>query len=214
MSSPPNLQDEKEQERKSQETTTSTTTTAAPLKLFTRRTPPPPPPERSTTTYKPSSLADLFIHRDGVDKDDDVVAVEPTDTTTTTKAASVRSKFRPKRPLKDQPKSSSRPQLVDEDLEAGRQVKETNRISTSFKDRFKTQLKNVPIKADDVSAFLPADFKLTTSAPSDGGDTLLRELLSNLKTSDLKQLLPDSFANVEDDKPARRPSSRPSGGYR
>ena len=46
----------------------------------------------------------------------------------------------------------------EEEEEAdGRKVPETNRISTSFKDRFK--LKDIPIKNDDVSSLLPPEFK-------------------------------------------------------
>lgn len=66
--------------------------------------------------------------------------------------------FRPKRPLKDLPKSSVAQEQKEEIL-AGRKVPETNRISTSFKDRFKTQLKNVPLLQDDVSGLLPEGFK-------------------------------------------------------
>ena len=51
----------------------------------------------------------------------------------------------------------------------------------------------------------------TTGAPADGGDALLRELLSNLKSSDLKQLLPETYGKVDDKLPSRRPSS---GGFR
>ena len=65
---------------------------------------------------------------------------------------------RPKRPLKESPKSSSNLREEQEDEASdGRKVPETNRISTSFKDRFK--LKDIPIKNDDVSSLLPADFK-------------------------------------------------------
>ena len=65
---------------------------------------------------------------------------------------------RPKRPLKESPKSNSNLREEQEDEASdGRKVPETNRISTSFKDRFK--LKDIPIKNDDVSSLLPADFK-------------------------------------------------------
>ena len=59
---------------------------------------------------------------------------------------------------------------------------------------------------------LSSSFRRTTGAPADGGDALLRELLSNLKSSDLKQLLPETYGKVEDKLPSRKPSS--SGGYR
>ena len=65
---------------------------------------------------------------------------------------------RPKRPLKESPKSGSNSHEEQEEEAAdGRKVPETNRISTSFKDRFR--LKDIPIKNDDVSALLPPEFK-------------------------------------------------------
>ena len=65
---------------------------------------------------------------------------------------------RPKRPLKESPKSGSNlHEEQEEEVADGRKVPETNRISTSFKDRFR--LKDIPIKNDDVSALLPPEFK-------------------------------------------------------
>merc|ERR1719192_1453382 len=197
---------------KSTRAPTSKTTTRASLNLFTKRPPPPTPPTRSTTTFKPRSLEDLFTHRNGGEKTSPPTSQTPEKSTTGRRISSARNQFRPKRPLKESPKSSSNlREEQDDEASDGRKVPETNRISTSFKDRFK--LKDIPIKNDDVSSLLPADFKApkrTTGAPADGGDALLRELLSNLKSSDLKQLLPETYGKVEDKLPSRKPSS--SGG--
>lgn len=44
-----------------------------------------------------------------------------------------------------------------EEVSDARKVPETNRISTSFKDRF--NFKDIPIKNDDISSLLPPEFK-------------------------------------------------------
>ena len=41
------------------------TTTSRPFRLFQPFSRAPPPPKRTTTTFKPRSLADLFVHRGG-----------------------------------------------------------------------------------------------------------------------------------------------------
>ena len=74
-----------------------------------------------------------------------------------------------------------------EHIEEGKNVPETNRISGSFSDRHK--LRDIPIKHDDVTKFLPEDFKPNPAASSDNSNSLLRELLSSLKEKDLQQLI-------------------------
>merc|ERR1719382_2325430 len=135
-------ENELEKKTSTKSTTKSTTrapktTTKAALNLFTHRPPPPTPPTRSTTTFKPRSLEDLFTHRNGGEKTSPPTSQTPERSTTGRRISSARNQFRPKRPLKESPKSSSNLREEQEDEASdGRKVPETNRISTSFKDRF------------------------------------------------------------------------------
>ena len=74
-----------------------------------------------------------------------------------------------------------------EHIEEGKKVPETNRISQSFSERHK--LRDIPIKHDDVTKFLPEDFKPNPAVSADNSNSLLRELLSSLKEKDLQQLI-------------------------
>eukprot|EP00091_Calanus_sinicus_P014485 TRINITY_DN32046_c0_g1_i1.p1 TRINITY_DN32046_c0_g1~~TRINITY_DN32046_c0_g1_i1.p1 ORF type:complete len:124 (-),score=29.15 TRINITY_DN32046_c0_g1_i1:931-1278(-) len=87
----------------------------------------------------------------GMEEENTILPTLETTTTTTRKpysprksaASSLRSKFRPKRPQKEN--DEVRTQKEEKELLiAGKDVPETNRISVSFKDRFK--LKELPIK--------------------------------------------------------------------
>ena len=93
----------------------------------------------------------------------------------------MRSKLR--KNSKPSPDVSEEKELIEE----GKKVPETNRISQSFSDRHK--LSDIPIKHDDVTKFLPEDFKRDPSVSSDQSNSLLRELLSSLKEKDLQQLI-------------------------
>ena len=128
--------------------------------------------------------------------------------------SSIRNKFRPRITFKEDvskflPPGYKLPQATEppttttttttesSSLEAGRGVKETNRISSSFRNRFKSNFrKSFPIKKDDVTNILPPDFKPSQrTTTNEESDALLRELLDNLKDKDLKKLLPDEFVD-------------------
>merc|ERR1711892_250080 len=183
-------------------TTTPTTTTAedtTKLSLFTIKTT-DTTTTVSTTTFKVKSLKELLDHRNGGVTSEFPIEEEntipPIQTTTTTKnttrrpysprksaASSVRSKFRPKRPQKENEETRT-PKEEKERLIEGKDVPETNRISTTFKDRFK--LKELPIKKDDINKFLPEGYKPSTRTKANSNsDSLLRELLNKLKDKDL-----------------------------
>merc|ERR1712106_695436 len=191
-------------------TTTPTTTTTeetTKLSLFTIKTT-DTTTTVSTTTYKAKSLKDLLIHRNGgvtselpTEEENTVLPILETTTTTTTKrtttrrsfrkssTSSLRSKFRPKRPQKENTEVRTQKE-EKEHLIDGKKVPETNRISVSFKDRFK--LKELPIRKDDVTQFLPDGYKPSQrTTVNQESDALLRELLNNLKEKDLDKLIPD-----------------------
>ena len=113
-----------------------------------------------------------------------------------------------------------------EEIEQGKKVPETNRISNSYQDRFK--IKDLPIKSDDVSKFLPKDYKVSSSLGSEkSGDALLRELLKSLNSKDIDTLTKEITSTTDSSAPTssksssrftpRAPASRPrdfSKGYR
>merc|ERR1711892_1018948 len=109
-------------------------------------------------------------------------------------ASSVRSKFRPKRPQKENEETRT-PKEEKERLIEGKDVPETNRISTTFKDRFK--LKELPIKKDDINKFLPEGYKPSTRTKANfNSDSLLRELLNKLKDKDLDKLVGEKSSST------------------
>merc|ERR1712013_236527 len=188
-------------------TPTTTTTTAeetTKLSLFTIKTT-DTTTTISTTTFKAKSLKELLIHRNGgvtsefpTEEENTIPPILETTTTakTTTRkpytprktaAASLRGKFRPKRPQKEDVRT---PKEDKAHLIEGKDVPETNRISTSFTDRHK--LKELPIKKDDASKLLPEDYKPSQRTTANfESDALLRELLNDLREKDLDKLIPN-----------------------
>jgi len=210
-------------------TTTSTTTTTTAekttkLSLFTIKTT-DTTTTISTTTFKAKSLHDLIVHRNGgvtskypAEEENTILPILETTTKTTTRkpytprklgGLSLRDKFRPKRPQKESDEVRTQKE-EKQHLIAGKNVPETNRISGSFKDRHK--LKELPIKKDDVSQFLPEGYKPSqrTSANIES-DALLRELLKDLKEKDLDKLIP----NCQKFSPSKKftPESTTSRGF-
>ena len=159
------------------------TTPSTRLSLFTFRTS-ETTTTRSTTTYKPKSLQEL-LGRGEVEESENTNTIPPP-------SEKPRQSFRPSSSLRDKLRKNvktSEETAVDKgQLEEGKKVPETNRISQSFSERHK--LKNIPIKNDDVSKFLPDDFKPSSTASlNTNSDALLRELLSTLKEKDLNKLI-------------------------
>ena len=65
-------------------------------------------------------------------------------------------------------KEKAKTEEEKDELEEGKKVPETNRISNSYQDRFK--IKDIPIKSDDVTRFLPKDYPKVTPSPSYSAD--------------------------------------------
>ena len=147
--------------------------TTARLSLFTFRTS-EATTTTTTTTRKPQSLRELLGNRG-----QKTVSEKPKESLRA--STSLRSKL--KKNSKPTPEVSEDKELIEE----GKKVPETNRISQSFSERHK--LRDIPIKHDDVTKFLPEDFKPNPAVSSDNSNSLLRELLSSLKEKDLQELI-------------------------
>ena len=198
------------QDHREESTTTTSTTTAAPtteattkFSLFTFKTE-KTTSTTTTTTAKPKSLQELLERSHGL-------------TTTTAAATSAATEQTRKSfgfSLREKLKALKREKLKEaaeekETLEEGKKIPETNRISSSYSDRFK--LNEIPIKNDDVSKFLPKDYP-TTSAASDekNSNALLRELF---KTINLKESIENIRRESTTDSSfstTRKPSTRPT----
>ena len=188
------------QEEKSSSTASTTASpkageTTPRLSLFTFRTS-ETTTTKSTTTYRPQSLQELL----GRGEEDTNTRAPPSE--------KPRQSFRPSSSLRSKLRKNSKPgQEAAEDkehLEEGKKVPETNRISQSFSDRHK--LKNIPIKNDDVTKFLPDDFKPGPSLNTNS-DALLRELLSTLKEKDLNKLISPTSSESTSSSSTPKPSS-------
>ena len=176
--------------------TADQTTTKQSLSLFTFRTA-ETTTTTTTTTPKPKSLQELLERSHG--KRDKLKEVSSTvSTSTTTEQTQTRKSFRNQlaSSLRAKLKAAKNKQEKEtndqkENIEAGKKIPETNRISESYQDRFK--LKDIPIKNDDVSKILPKDYPLSSSSTfsnnDNNGGALLQELLSSIK--DIDQLKKD-----------------------
>jgi hypothetical protein len=173
-------------------TTPKPRSTTTKLNLFTRRTTSPTTTRPPTTTFKAKSLADLFIHRDGKNPNspkrketEQDNSVNPEIETTTKKKLdreTTRSRPRSKQLSKFVPKADRVKAVIQDDVSAflppgfnkpkssdratkqedPRNVKETNRISTNFENRFtptRGGKGGIPIRNDDVSKLVPEGFK-------------------------------------------------------
>ena len=164
----------------------------------------------TTTTAKPKSLQELRDRSHG-----GVSSQQQPTTTETVSEKTTKRSFRNQlssnlRAKLQKAKEKTKTEDEKEVIEEGKKVPETNRISNSYKDRFK--IKDLPIKSDDVSKFLPKDYKVSSSLGSEkSGDSLLRELLSSLNNKDIDILTKEITSTTDSSAPSSsKSSSRPS----
>ena len=161
------------------------------MKLFTFRTS-ETTTTTTTTTPKPKSLQELLERSHGIRENTNKPSSPSSTASTSTTTEQTRKSFRNQlaSSLRAKLKAKSKQEKESdekEQIEAGKKVPETNRISQSYQDRFK--LKDLPIKNDDVTKFLPKDYQVSPSLNNDkNGGALLAELLSSLNGKDIDEL--------------------------
>ena len=165
----------------------------------------------TTTTPKPKSLQELLERSHGGVSSQQQPSTTETTTTETTTRRSFRNQLSSNLRAKLQKaKEKTKTEEEKEEIEQGKKVPETNRISNSYQDRFK--IKDLPIKSDDVSKFLPKDYKVSSSLGSEkAGDALLRELLKSINAKDIDNLTKELTSTTDSSAPSSsKSSSRPS----
>ena len=165
----------------------------------------------TTTTPKPKSLQELLERSHGGVSIQQLSSTTETTTTERTTRKSFRNQLSSNLRAKLQKaKEKTKTEDEKEEIEQGKKVPETNRISNSYQDRFK--IKDLPIKSDDVSKFLPKDYKVSSSLGSEkSGNALLRELLKSLNNKDIDILTKEITSTTDSSAPnSSKSSSRPS----